>query len=60
MKTFLPWWNCAAIILDGDDEIDLDADVRAEDAEAAEDYARERWSDHGHNPDRVKVRRLDD
>lgn len=59
MKTFLPWWNCAAVILDGDDEIDLDTDVRAEDAEAAEDYAREEWSDHGCNPDRVKVRRLD-
>jgi hypothetical protein len=37
-------------------EIDLDHDSRAETAEEAEDEAREEWSDHGHNPDRVIVR----
>jgi hypothetical protein len=47
------------MILDGEAEIDLDVDVRAEDAAAAEDDARERWSDHGFNPETVRVRRLD-
>lgn len=57
--TFLPWWHCAALVLDGDDEIDLDLEVRAETAGEAEDFARYEWSDHGHNPEHVKVRRLD-
>lgn len=59
MKTFIPWWQCSAVILEGDDEIDLDVEVRAATAEEAEHDARERWSDHGYNPDRVTVRRCD-
>lgn len=58
-KTFLPWWNCAAMILDGDDEIDLDLDVRAATAEEAEEFARYTWDEHGHNPEIVKTRRID-
>lgn len=37
-------------------EIDLDHDSSEETAEAAEDDAREVWSDHGYNPETVKVR----
>lgn len=49
-------WNHAA----GDyDEIDLDHDTRAHDADEAEELAREAWSDHGYNPDRVTVRPID-
>jgi hypothetical protein len=58
-KTFLPWWSCSALILEGEDEIDLDIDVRAETAEEAEYCARERWSDHGYNPETVSVRKID-
>lgn len=58
-KTFLPWWSCSALILEGDDEIDLDVDVRAETAEEAEYDARERWNDHGYNPESVIVRKID-
>lgn len=59
-KTFLPWWSCSALILEGDDEIeiDLDVEVRAESAEEAERDARERWSDHGYNPETVSVRKI--
>jgi len=56
MKPMLPWWSCSALILDGEDEIDLDVDVQAADAEAAEYDAREQWIDHGHNPEKVRVR----
>lgn len=56
MPPMLPWWSCSAIILDGEDEIDLDLDVRADDAEAAEYSARAQWSDHGYNPETVRVR----
>jgi len=56
-KTFLPWWNCAALVLEGGDEIDLDIDVRAETAGQAEDIARAEWADHGYSPDRVNVRK---
>jgi hypothetical protein len=58
-KTFLPWWSCSALIIDGGEEIDLDVEVRAESAEEAEHDARERWSDHGHNPETVSVRKID-
>jgi hypothetical protein len=58
-ETFLPWWSCSALILDGEDEIDLDVDVRAVDAEAAEYDAREQWIDHGHNPEKVRVRMIE-
>ena len=27
-ETFLPWWSCSAMILDGCDEIDADLEVR--------------------------------
>jgi hypothetical protein len=37
-------------------EITLDHYSREATAEAAEDDAREVWSDHHHNPDRVTVR----
>lgn len=40
------------------DQIDLDHYSRAENAEAAEDGAREEWSEHGHNPEKVNVRPL--
>lgn len=59
MKTFIPWWQCSALVLEGTDEIDLDVEVRAATADEAEHDARERWSDHGYNPDRVTVRRCD-
>lgn len=58
-------WSVTALVAEwnpatGDyDEIDLDHEPRAYDAEEAEDLARDAWSDHGHNPDRVKVRPLD-
>jgi hypothetical protein len=57
-------WSVTALVAEwnpatGDyDEIDLDHEPRAYDAEEAEDLARDAWSDHGHNPDRVKVRPL--
>lgn len=57
--TFLPWWQCSAMLLDGEDEIDLDLEVRAATAEEAEYSARETWSDHGYSPDEVKVRRVE-
>jgi hypothetical protein len=60
MSGFLPWWNCAALLLDGEDEIDLDIDVRAATAGEAEDAARGEWADHGYNPEAVKVRQIDD
>lgn len=59
MNTFLPWWQCSAVVLEGADEIDLDVEVRAATADEAEYDARERWSDHGYNPDRVNVRRCE-
>ena len=37
-------------------EIDLDHYSPEETAEAAEDDAREAWSDHGYNPETVRVR----
>lgn len=58
-KTFLPWWSCSALLLDGDDEIDLDVDVRAAEAGEAEDIARAEWNDHGYNPESVIVRKID-
>jgi hypothetical protein len=57
-KTFLPWWSCSALLLEGDDEIDLDVDVRAAEAGEAEDIARAEWNDHGHNPESVIVRKI--
>lgn len=57
--TFLPWWQCAAVIFDGEDEIDLDAEVRAATAGEAEDVARADWNDLGYNPENVKVRRVE-
>lgn len=59
MKPMLPWWSCSAMILDGEGEIDLDLDVRAVDAEAAEYDAREQWIDHGYNPETVRVRMIE-
>lgn len=58
-KTFLPWWSCSALLLDGDDEIDLDVDVPAATAGEAEDIARAEWSDHGYTPETVIVRKID-
>lgn len=55
--TFLTWWQCSALLLDGEDEIDLDIEVRAATAGEAEDVARAEWSDHGYSPERVRVRR---
>jgi hypothetical protein len=58
-------WSVTALVAEwnpatGDyDEIDLDHEPRAYDAAEAEELARDAWSDHGHNPDRVKVRPLD-
>jgi hypothetical protein len=58
-------WSVTALVAEwnpvtGDyDEIDLDHEPRAYDAAEAEYLARDAWSDHGHNPDRVKVRPLD-
>jgi hypothetical protein len=46
------------MLLDGDDEIDLDAEVPAATAGEAEDIARADWADHGYNPDHVNVRRI--
>ena len=40
------------------DEVMLDTRVRAETAEEAEEIARDRWFEHGYNPDRVKCREL--
>lgn len=59
MNPMLPWWSCAALILDGDDEIDLDIEVRAATAGEAEDIARSEWADHGLDPECVKVRRCE-
>lgn len=58
-QTFLPWWQCSAMLLDGDDEIDLDIEVRAATAGEAEDVARAEWLDHGYSPDTVKTSRID-
>lgn len=58
-------WSVTAIVTEwnpatGDyDEIDLDHETHAYDAEEAEYDARENWSDHGYSPDRVKVRRIE-
>ena len=57
--TFLPWWSCSALLLDGDDEIDLDIEVRAATAGEAEDIARAEWADHGYSTNAVKISRLD-
>ena len=57
--TFLPWWSCSALLLDGDDEIDLHIEVRAATAGEAEDIARAEWDDHGYSPEAVKVSRVD-
>ena len=59
MNPMLPWWSCAALILDGGDEIDLDLEVRAATAGEAEDIARAEWSDHGLEPEAGRVRRCD-
>jgi hypothetical protein len=59
MKPMLPWWSCSALILEGEDEIDLDVDVQAADAEAAEYDAREQWIDHGYSPEKVRVRMIE-
>lgn len=65
MKPMLPWWSCSATILEYDPvfgeyvDCEIDHDTRAANEEEAEDDAREAWSAHGHNPDRVKVRRVD-
>lgn len=58
-ETFLPWWQCSAMLFDGEDEIDLDAEVRAATAGEAEDVARADWADHGYNPENVRVRRVE-
>jgi hypothetical protein len=39
-------------------EIDLDHYSTEKTSEGAEDDAREVWSDHGHNPESVKVRAI--
>ena len=57
--SFLPWWNCSALVLEGDDEIDLDIEVRAATAGEAEDVARAEWADHGIDVDTVKTSRVD-
>lgn len=57
--SFLPWWQCSALVLDGDDEIDLDIEVRAATAGEAEDVARAEWADHGIDVNTVKTSRLD-
>lgn len=57
--TFIPWWQCSALLDDGTAEIDLDLEVRAATAEEAEEAARAAWDDHGHNPDEVRVRRVE-
>jgi hypothetical protein len=59
-ETFLPWWSCSAMILDGDDEIDADIEVRASTAGEAEDIARAEWGDHGLGADAVTVRRVEE
>jgi hypothetical protein len=59
MRPMLPYWSCSALILEGEDEIDLDHETRAASAEDAEDDAREVWSDHGFNPEKVIVRKID-
>jgi hypothetical protein len=56
----LPWWSCSAMILDGDDEIDADIEVRASTAGEAEDIARAEWADHGLGADAVTVRRVEE
>jgi len=47
------------MILDGDDEIDADLDVRAATAGEAEDIARAEWQDHGLDAEAITVRRCD-
>ena len=47
------------MILDGDDEIDADLEVRAATAGEAEDIARAEWADLGLGADAVTVRRCD-
>lgn len=59
MKPMLPWWQCAAVIFEGADEIDLDIETQAATAGEAEDIARAEWADHGYSVDAVKVRRAD-
>ena len=59
MKPMLHWWSCSAMILDGDDEIDADLEVRAATAGEAEDIARAEWADLGLGADAVTVRRCD-
>jgi hypothetical protein len=60
MKPMLPWWSCSALILDGEDEIDADIEVRAATAGEAEDVARAEWHEHGLAPEAVQVRRIDE
>lgn len=57
-ETFLPWWSCSALILDGHDEIDADLEVRAATAGEAEDIARAEWADLGLDAEAVMVRRI--
>lgn len=59
MKPMLPWWSCSAMILDGDDEIDADLEVRAATAGEAEDIARSEWADLGLSAETVIVRRCE-
>lgn len=59
MKPMMPWWYCAALVLDGDDELDLDLEIQAATAGEAEDIARAEWADHGIDVDAVKTSRLD-
>jgi hypothetical protein len=47
------------MILDGDDEIDADIEVRAATAGEAEDIARAEWQDHGLDAEAITVRRCD-
>ena len=46
--TFLPWWQCAAMVFDDSDEfyLDLDLEIQAATAGEAEDIARAEWADH--------------
>lgn len=58
-------WYCTAKVTywdrnEGDYcEVDLDHYSKAETEEEAEYDARESWSEHGHNPDRVTVKKYE-
>lgn len=59
MEPMLPWWQCAAVVFEDADEIDLDLETQAATAGEAEDIARAEWADQGIDVDVVKVRRAD-